>query len=47
MAAPEYTYTGLLRAVGKFPAFCGKYDDGRNSDIICKKSIITSFAHFS
>jgi len=47
MATPEYTYTRLLRAVGKFPAFCGEYTDGRNSDAICKKSIITAFAHFS
>ncbi len=23
MAAPEYTYTRFLRAIGKFPAFCG------------------------
>ncbi|ELN6934047.1 chitinase [Vibrio navarrensis] len=47
MAAPEYTYTRFLRAVGKFPAFCGEYSDGRNSDAICKKSIVTAFAHFS
>ncbi len=24
MAAPEYTYTRFLRAIGKFPAFCGE-----------------------
>ncbi|MBE4594116.1 carbohydrate-binding protein [Vibrio navarrensis] len=47
MAAPEYTYTRFLRAVGKFPAFCGEYSDGRNADAICKKSIVTAFAHFS
>jgi len=47
MASPEYTYTRLLRAVGKFPAFCGEYTDGRDADAICKKSIITAFAHFS
>ncbi|WP_404395617.1 chitinase [Pseudoalteromonas phenolica] len=47
MAAPEYTYTRFLRAIGKFPAFCGEYTDGRNSDAICKKSIITAFAHFA
>ncbi|WP_417880588.1 glycoside hydrolase family 19 protein [Vibrio sp.] len=47
MAAPEYTYTRFLRAIGKFPAFCGEYTDGRDSDAICKKSIITAFAHFS
>ena len=47
MAAPEYTYTRFLRAIGKFPAFCGEYTDGRDSDAICKKSIVTAFAHFS
>lgn len=47
MAAPEYTYTRFLRAIGKFPAFCGEYTDERDSDAICKKSIITAFAHFS
>ncbi|MDA0146871.1 chitinase [Vibrio sp. LaRot3] len=47
MAAPEYTYTKFLRAIGKFPAFCATYTDGRNSDAICKKSIITAFAHFA
>ncbi|MCV5639345.1 chitinase, partial [Escherichia coli] len=43
MAAPEYTYTRFLRAIGKFPAFCGEYTDGRDSDAICKKSIVTAF----
>nr|WP_086937525.1 chitinase [Thaumasiovibrio occultus] len=47
MAAPEYTYTRLLRAIGKFPAFCGDYTDGRDADAICKESIITAFAHFA
>ncbi|MGL0937149.1 chitinase [Vibrio vulnificus] len=47
MAAPEYTYTRFLKAIGKFPAFCGEYTDGRDSDAICKKSIVTAFAHFS
>ncbi|MGO1191942.1 glycoside hydrolase family 19 protein [Vibrio casei] len=47
MAAPEYTYTRFLRAIGKFSAFCGEYTDGRDSDAICKKSIVTAFAHFS
>ena len=46
MAAPEYTYVRFLRAIGKFPAFCGEYTDGRDSDAICKKSIVTAFAHF-
>lgn len=47
MATHEYTYTRFLRAIGKFPAFCGDYTDGRDADAICKKSIITAFAHFS
>ncbi|CZF78018.1 putative bifunctional chitinase/lysozyme precursor [Grimontia celer] len=47
MAAPEYTYTRFLKAIGKFPAFCGDYTDGRDADAICKKSIITAFAHFA
>ncbi|GAA0351432.1 chitinase [Bowmanella denitrificans] len=47
MAAPEYTYTRFLRAIGKFPAFCGDYTDGRDADAICKRSIITAFAHFA
>ncbi|MBL4674140.1 MAG: chitinase, partial [Arenicella sp.] len=47
MATPEYTYTRFLRAIGKFPAFCGDYSDGRNADGICKKSIVTAFAHFA
>ncbi len=47
MAAPEYSYERFLRAIGKFPAFCGDYTDGRNADEICKKSIVTAFAHFA
>lgn len=47
MAAPEYSYTRFLQAIGKFPAFCGDYTDGRDADAICKKSIVTAFAHFS
>lgn len=47
MAAPEYTYDRFLRAIGKFPAFCGDYTDGRDADAICKKSIVTAFAHFA
>jgi chitodextrinase len=47
MAAPEYTYTRFLKAIGKFPAFCGDYTDGRDADAICKKSIVTAFAHFA
>lgn len=46
MRALEYSYTKFLKATAKFPAFCGTYTDGRNSDEICKKSLITMFAHF-
>ncbi len=42
-----YTYTGFLRAVGKFPAFCGDYTDGRDSDEIARKLLATCLAHFS
>ncbi len=42
-----YTYTGFLRAVGKFPAFCGDYDDGRDADEIARKLLATCLAHFS
>jgi chitodextrinase len=45
--APEYTYSNFLKAVAKFPAFCGTYTDGRDSDAICKKSLATMFAHFA
>ncbi|MCY4472329.1 MAG: chitinase [Kistimonas sp.] len=45
--SPEYTYTNFLRAVGKFPAFCGSYTDGRDSDAICRKALATMFAHFT
>ncbi|WP_078084438.1 chitinase [Microbulbifer mangrovi] len=45
--APEYSYSNFLRAVAKFPAFCGDYDDGRDADAICRKSLATMFAHFT
>lgn len=44
---PEYTYINFLKAVGKFPAFCGDYDDGRDADKICRTSLATMFAHFT
>ncbi|MBK2027862.1 hypothetical protein IB642_07955 [Allofrancisella guangzhouensis] len=43
----EYTYENFLKAVAKFPAFCGSYDDGRDADAICRKSLATMFAHFT
>lgn len=45
--APEYTYEYFLKAIGKFPAFCGTYTDGRDSDAICRKSLATMFSHFA
>ena len=47
MRAPEYTYSNFLKAIGKFPAVCGTYTDGRDSDAICRKSLATMFAHFA
>ncbi len=47
MRAPEYTYSNFLKAIGKFPAVCGTYTDGRDSDAICRKTLATMFAHFA
>ena len=47
MRAAEYTYSNFLKAIGKFPAVCGTYTDGRDSDAICRKSLATMFAHFA
>lgn len=47
VAHPSYTYTRFLQAVAKFPAFCGDYSDGRNADLICRRSLATMFAHFT
>lgn len=44
---PNYTYENFLKAVSKFPAFCGAYNDGRDSIGICRKSLATMFAHFA
>lgn len=43
----DYSYTRFLRAVAKFSAFCGDYDDGRDANAICRKSLATMFAHFT
>lgn len=45
--APEYTYTNFLKAIGKFPAFCGTYSDGRDAEAVCRKALATMFAHFT
>lgn len=47
VAHPSYTYTRFLQAVAKFPAFCGSYTDGRNADLICRRSLAVMFAHFT
>lgn len=47
LRAPEYTYTGFLRAIGKFPAVCRDYTDQRDADAICRKAMATMFAHFA
>ena len=46
---PRSTLTRrFLRAVGKFPAFCGDYrTDGRNADAICKEVHHHRLAHFA
>ncbi|MGP9800817.1 glycoside hydrolase family 19 protein [Rheinheimera sp. NSM] len=47
MRAPEYTYRGFLQAAAKFPAFCGDYEDGRNAEEICSKTLAVAVAHFA
>lgn len=47
LRAPEYSYENFLKAIGKFPAVCGTYTDGRDSDTICRKAVATMFAHFA
>eukprot|EP01067_Filipodium_phascolosomae_P003875 Filipodium_phascolosomae@DN2688_c0_g1_i1.p1 len=41
-----YSNEGFLKAIGKFPAFCRTYHDGRNSEAICRKSLAVMIAHF-
>ena len=45
--ASAYTYLNFLKAVAKFPAFCGAYSDGRDATAICRKSLAVMFAHFA
>ncbi|HAV1714905.1 TPA: PKD domain-containing protein [Enterobacter hormaechei subsp. steigerwaltii] len=47
LRAQAYTYSNFLKAVGKFPALCKTYNDGRDSDAICRKVLATMFAHFA
>ncbi len=45
----SYTYTKFLQAAGKFPAFCGDYENksDEEADAIARKSLATAFAHFT
>ncbi|WP_431613568.1 glycoside hydrolase family 19 protein [Enterobacter roggenkampii] len=47
LRAQSYTYSNFLKAVGKCPALCKTYNDGRDSDAICRKELATMFAHFA
>jgi len=47
LRAKEYSYSNFLKAVGKFPALCDSYTDGRDSLAICRKELATMFAHFA
>ncbi|MCM7804752.1 glycoside hydrolase family 19 protein [Enterobacter kobei] len=47
LRAQAYTYSNFLKAVGKFPALCKTYNDGRDSGAICRKELATMFAHFA
>ncbi|WP_333850338.1 chitinase [Leclercia sp.] len=47
LRAKDYSYSNFLKAVGKFPALCDNYTDGRDSLAICRKELATMFAHFA
>lgn len=47
LRAKDYSYSNFLKAVGKFPALCDTYTDGRDSLAICRKELATMFAHFA
>lgn len=40
----EYTYEGFLRAVSKFPRFCGE-ERGLDNEDACKINVAALFAH--
>jgi len=45
---PLYEYEGFLRAVAKFPAFCGEGNlDGYNEVDTCARELAALFAHFN
>ena len=44
---PVYTLESFLKAVGKFPNFCGEnYHKNRSAEETCKREVATLFAHF-
>ncbi|MFH6766257.1 glycoside hydrolase family 19 protein [Enterobacter cloacae] len=47
LRAKDYSYSNFLKALGKFPALCDTYNDGRDSEAICRKELATMFAHFA
>ena len=46
-ASDIYTYQNFLKAVAKFPAFCGESNGprGYNENDTCKRELATLFAH--
>ena len=42
-----YSYEKFLQAIAKFKGFCASYTDDRDSDVICRQSLATMFAHFT
>ena len=44
---PIYTYENFLKAVAKFPAFCGETDiEGQSLEQACKRELSALFAHW-
>ncbi|MET4695147.1 chitinase [Endozoicomonas lisbonensis] len=43
----KYTYLNFLKGIGKYPALCQTYTDGKNSNAICTRALATMFAHFT
>lgn len=42
-----YTYNDFLKAVAKFPAFCGEAPSGETIDQVCQRELATIFAHWA
>jgi chitodextrinase len=43
----SYTYQRFLQAFGKFPGICSYRGTEEKSDVICRKTLATMFAHFT